>query len=60
MEIKRQELGDQVTLAVKGEIEVYSLTEFSRIAESYLAVPRSWSWTSRSWSTSTARASASW
>ena len=34
MEIKRHEQGDQVTLAVQGEIEVYSLTEFSRIAES--------------------------
>jgi anti-sigma B factor antagonist len=40
MEIKRHEQGDQVTLAVQGEIEVYSLTEFSRIAESYLGGPK--------------------
>ena len=40
MEINTNESGDLVTLFVKGEIEVYSLPEFSRLAESYLGGPR--------------------
>jgi len=39
MEIKTQENDDLVVLSVKGEIEVYSLPEFSRLAESYLGGP---------------------
>lgn len=39
MEIRSTEQGKQVTLSVKGEIEVYSLPEFSRLAESYLGGP---------------------
>ena len=33
MEIRSTEQGKQVTLSVKGEIEVYSLPEFSRLAD---------------------------
>lgn len=40
MEIRCVDNGDQVTLSVKGEIEVYSLPEFSRMAESYLGGPK--------------------
>lgn len=40
MEIRSVDNGDQVTLSVKGEIEVYSLPEFSRMAESYLGGPK--------------------
>lgn len=40
MEIRSVDKGDQVILSVKGEIEVYSLPEFSRMAESYLGGPK--------------------
>jgi anti-anti-sigma factor len=40
MEIKTLEKDGQVTLHVRGEIEVYSLPDFSRHAESYLGGPR--------------------
>jgi len=39
MEIRSNEHGEQVVLSVKGEIEVYSLPEFARLAESYLGGP---------------------
>ncbi len=40
MEIRSVDNDDQVTLYVKGEIEVYSLPEFSRMAESQLGGPK--------------------
>lgn len=40
MEIRSVDKGDQVTLHVKGEIEVYSLPEFSRMAEAQLGGPK--------------------
>ncbi len=40
MEIRSVNNGDQVTLCVKGEIEVYSLPEFSRMAEAQLGGPK--------------------
>ncbi|MCB1162127.1 MAG: STAS domain-containing protein [Candidatus Latescibacteria bacterium] len=40
MEIRSTEQGDAVVLSVKGEIEVYSLPEFSRMAEGYLGGPQ--------------------
>ncbi|MBM4118816.1 STAS domain-containing protein [bacterium] len=39
MEIRRSDEGTQVTLSVKGEIEVYSLPEFSRQVEALLDGP---------------------
>ena len=39
MDISCSDQGAQVILSVKGEIEVYSLPEFSRLAESYLGGP---------------------
>jgi anti-sigma B factor antagonist len=40
MEVQQERQDDRVTLFVKGEIEVYSLTEFSKIAEAHLGGPR--------------------
>lgn len=40
MEVRTSQGDAQVTLSIKGEIEVYSLPEFSRLAESYLGGPR--------------------
>ena len=40
MEIKTIEQDEQVTLRVQGEIEIYSLPDFSRLAESFLGGPR--------------------
>jgi len=39
MEIRRSDEGTQVTLSVRGEIEVYSLPEFSRHVEALLGGP---------------------
>lgn len=39
MQISCLEDQDLVTIAVAGELEVYSLPEFSRLAESYLGGP---------------------
>jgi len=39
MQISCLEDQDLVTIAVEGELEVYSLPEFSRLAESYLGGP---------------------
>ncbi len=36
MEVKRNVTDSQVTLEVSGEIEVYSLPDFTRMAESYV------------------------
>jgi anti-sigma B factor antagonist len=40
MEVKRNVTDERVTLTVSGEIEVYSLPDFTRLAESFVGGPK--------------------
>ncbi len=40
MEVKRNVTDEQVTLTITGEIEVYSLPDFTRLAESFVGGPK--------------------
>ena len=40
MEVKRNVTDELVTLTVSGEIEVYSLPDFTRLAESFVGGPK--------------------